>query len=192
MTETTSNNHKRQLYVLMGFPLLIVLLSTVVFFTGWGLPEGTSNKGTLINPPRLLGDYGIAFTAPESPVDKPVWTLLQIAANGCDAACDETLVYARQMRTSLGRRTPGLSRMLWSPNAADEQIRLTSEHEDLRVEDLPANTQLDALFADLEQRDQHQFYLIDPRGFVMMYYTPAQSYKEIIRDLKFLLTQSGY
>lgn len=176
----------------MGLPILVIALSSLVFFTGWGVPSGTSNNGTLINPPKLLSEYGIEFQAPDSPLNKPIWTLLQIAANGCDSSCEETLVYARQVRTSLGRRTPGLSRLLWVPDAVTVQAKLKDEHKDLIVATLPSSDKLTSLFGDIEPREGNYFYLVDPHGFAMMYYTPDQTYKEIIGDLKFLITQSGY
>jgi len=96
------------------------------------------------------------------------------------------------MRTSLGRRTPGLARLLWAPNAEVETERFVHEHESLTVSEVPSQQQIDSLLSGLDDKEAHQFYLVDPRGYLMMYYTPEQNYKEIIRDLKFLLTQSGY
>lgn len=192
MTATNNASDKWQIYLIVGIPIVVIALSTMMFFSGWGVPQSTANKGQLISPPRLLSDYGIAFQRPPSPVNKPVWTLLQIAPQGCDAACEETLVYARQMRTSLGRRTPGLARLLWVPQPEAFSATIIDEHEALTVAALPTGQQREALFADMPDRARHQFYLIDPRGFLMMYYTPDQSYKDIIHDLKFLLTQSGY
>jgi hypothetical protein len=37
----------------------------------------------------------------------------------------------------------------------------------------------------------HQYLLIDPNGWLMMYYQPEHDYKAVIKDLKFLISNSS-
>lgn len=191
MSTKTESSSRLQLYLLLGIPVFIILTATLVFYTGIGAPSGTKNKGVLVQPVRALSDYGISFSV-ETPLHKPVWTLLELAPDGCDQGCEETLLYSRQIRTSLGRRTPGLRRLLWVDDIAAAEARLAEEHADLEYQQYPGDAAAQNLFAGLATASPVQFYLIDPQGYLMMYYTSEQNYKEIIRDLKFLLTQSGY
>ena len=185
------NRDQSSLILLLAMPVAIIVAATFVYITGVGLPRGTANHGELISPPRKLQAAGIPFAAPSS-TGRPVWTLLQIVPAACDKTCADNLLYSRQLRTSLGRRTPGLRRLLWLPAANPLPPALAAAHADLQLAQLPRPTQLAALFNGAEAAAGQRYYLIDPHGFMMMYYTAHHDYKQISKDLKFLLTRSGY
>ncbi len=187
----SSSQSKTPLYIIAGLPIAVILLATLVFFSGIGMPTSTSNQGVLVHPARSLENTGISFSV-DTPLKKPVWTLLHIAPDRCMSQCEEVLEYSRQIRTSLGRRTPGLRRLLWVDDPEANRQRFEEVHPDLDYQTIPSIEKRKELLSDLGDKNLHQFYLIDPRGFLMMYYTEEQNYKQIIKDLKFLLTQSGY
>lgn len=192
LDSTVDSANKRSgqttLLLIMGIPVFIILLSTFVFYTGIGAPDDTRNQGSLITPPRQLTDYGIPFET-QTNNGKPLWTLLQISSSICDSQCEDSLYYSRQLKTTLGRRSPGLRRVLWLPEsvALDEGVK--AEHPLLSVERAPLSTQIATLFDGIETP---RYALIDAKGFLMMTYTDAHDYKQIAKDLKFLITRSGY
>lgn len=188
MTQKNMLSAKKELLLIIFIPVLIVLLSSVMYFTGIGAPESTANKGILVVPPRLAADYGIEF-AIDTDTSKPIFTLLQLSNGACDAACADDLYYSRQLITALGRYRIGLKRALWQPATVSLSDELIEEHPKLEVSVLPD----DILLSDwLKDIDNVRYLLIDSRGFLMMYYTPEQDYKDIHKDLKFLLKNSGY
>ena len=186
--ESNQRSGQITLMLIMGIPVFIILLSTFVFYTGIGAPDDTRNQGNLISPPRQLSDYGINFET-QSKDGKPLWTLLQISSGLCDGACADDLYYSRQLKTTLGRRAPGLRRVLWVPESLSLDEAIANEHPNLVVEQSPLTTQVATLFEGVEKP---RYALIDARGFLMMTYTDAHDYKQIAKDLKFLLTRSGY
>lgn len=189
MAEVESKGNENSLptlLMILGFPIGIILLSTFVFFTGIGAPDGTKNEGDLVHPARALRESNIAFSVPADQ-HKPLWTLVQIEAADCDQACVDNLTYSRQMHKALGRRTPGLRRQLWSSSKL--YSGLAAEHPKLEQLTLPEATSIAALTKGLPAA---RYYLVDPQGFLMMTYSDKHDYKQMIKDLKFLLTQSGY
>ena len=66
---------------------------------------------------------------------------------------------------------------------------LTEEHRRTRALRLPEGSFVE-LFPEW-QRDNSTWYLIDPRGWIMMSYDSDIPYKDVISDLKFLLKNSS-
>jgi len=186
MTTKPQSESKTALIIIMVLPIAIILLSTFVFFTGIGAPDGTKNQGDLINPARSLQDANVPFSVPEGQ-RKPLWTLVQVGETYCAEQCLESLRYSRQMHKSLGRRTPGLRRQYW--HAEGTELSASQMEEFINLEQVALPETFLTLTNDLPKA---RYYLIDPRGFLMMQYNESHDYKQMIKDLKFLLTQSGY
>ena len=51
--------------------------------------------------------------------------------------------------------------------------------------------ELEQLFTTLEPDGRPAFYLVDKRGYLMMFYTEENTGKEVVADLKFLMKQVG-
>lgn len=199
MSERDTNNPRRgrlQLLILMLMPISVVLMATFVFYTRIGMPDGTRNKGELISPPlqfhslSLTDATGKPFQLTEK---KDLWAFVVMFPPRCDDYCKQQLWETRQTRVSLGKYQGNIRRVwLVAGGKPDEQtmIWLAKEHADLVV-----------VYVDSVERDSWlqsaalpdgivgsaRFFLMDPRGFVMMYYTPTDTYKDVITDMKFLL-----
>ena len=52
MQQQAPESGKWKLTVVLITPLVVAILATLMFFTGIGVPEGTRNKGELIDPPQ--------------------------------------------------------------------------------------------------------------------------------------------
>lgn len=185
-----------QLLGLMLIPISVVLLATFVFYTGIGMPEGTRNRGVLITPPLQLNSIAM-HDRQESPVKleekKDIWMFLLAAPAICDDLCKKQFWEVRQTRLALGKYQDHIQRV-WlvtegSIDAATQQW-LQQEHPDMRVIYVEGDRWNDLLrqsaSGDLSA-EKVKFYLVDPRYFVMMYYRPEDTYKDVIVDMKFLL-----
>ena len=198
MSEQQVNRQRArlQLLLLMLIPIAVVLLATFVFYTRIGMPEGTRNKGMLIIPPLQLHELKLADMQgkPQQLADqKDVWTFMYVSSSDCQEACQHQLWETRQTRTALGKYQDNVRR-LWlitDGSLSNETVSwLKQEHPDLQL--LGVNQQewqakLGQSPQGLLSQSDARFYLVDPRGFVMMYYRPTDSYKDVITDMKFLL-----
>jgi len=189
------------LVVVFLIPVLTILAATFVFKTGIGMPDATSNKGVLVLPPQQLDDIEIFrksaarfnFTMQES----WAWSIVVPGDGECDAQCVQTLWFTRQLHALVGQKSHRVRRYylnVGEQNSAAMADLMLREHPKLETL-YTSRQQFDRLLAGidepLEPIKNNQYFLVDPKGFVMMYYTPEHTGKEVLRDLRFLLKQSG-
>lgn len=179
---------------------------------------GTANNGDLVQPPRQLENT--AFTSDAGAEVRwrdleTQWTLLvPVVGSHCDLACSERLYFTRQIHIALGREFNRVRRVMVldeplatvrvdsqpeateAGNTADPVILNESlveyaqrEHRGLRILET-ASDNITALFSEINQ-DPNQWYLVDSSGWVMMRYSDSIDYKSVLKDLKFLLKNSG-
>lgn len=159
---------------------------------------GTQNKGTLVSPPQQIDDLNLTRAGEEfkySEQDRK-WTLLIPGEGFCDSGCEQTLYLTRQIHTALGKEAFRLRRyylITEGAPGADLQTLLSDEHPRLQLLE-SVNGQFSKLLTESELpaagATQGVFYVVDPRGWIMMLYTPENTYKDTISDMKFLLKNS--
>ena len=201
MPETTPPSNPQaarlQLLILMLIPIAVVGLATFVFYTGIGMPEGTRNKGVLLVPPQQINALELktetgAAVRLEGERDK-LWAFLVARPAGCDRECQRQLWEIRQTHVALGKFQSHIQRIwLVTEGRLDEKTQqwLRDEQPGWQViyADGPAWSGLVGAADTGEQsKKDARFYLVDPRGFVMMYYRWENTYKDVITDMKFLL-----
>ncbi len=211
------NNSRLVILLIAGIPVIMVLAATWLWWFvirgDLDLVEilGTANRGDLLDPPRPLAEAGLlsptGAALPWSNVDHQ-WTLLVThQGDRCGAPCEQKLYLTRQIHLALGKEFPRVRRMLISdrapsdtgmsvaelsdgkPAPADFSALLASEHGSVAVARMDVAA-WPALFPET-LTSQDVWYLVDPAGWVMMTYDSADSYKDVISDLKFLLKNSG-
>ncbi|EED35038.1 cytochrome oxidase assembly protein, Sco1/SenC family [Luminiphilus syltensis NOR5-1B] len=208
------------LLLIAGIPVIMVLsASWLWYFVVEGNLDlvgslGTSNNGTLVEPPRQINtvtfrdDAGGAFVWTDL---EPRWTLL--VANGpqtCDARCEKRLYTVRQIHIALGKNFNRVRRVfVGATELATIQVAIDQGVSGRRAEvsDGPLLTYMAAahqglvplstseetfaeLFPELDD-NAAQWYLVDPAGWIMMRFDDQLDYKAVISDLKFLLKNSG-
>ncbi|PCJ18868.1 MAG: hypothetical protein COB04_05190 [Gammaproteobacteria bacterium] len=203
MTEITIDpkqrrNNRIKLICLIALPVITVVLSTAMFKTGIGLPSGTKNKGTLIQPPQQIEDLSFT-TQGGNPFDyKPgsKWSLILPSYGDCNEACEQRLFLTRQVHVLLGKNAGAVRRFYVNIGAelsTQALEQLATEHPKLKV--INSTQENFKTFSDTlaieDKMLSETFFLVDPRGFIMMYYTDQNTDKELIKDLKFLITKSG-
>lgn len=210
MTELTPEQLKQQrnnrmtLVLIAGIPLTVILTATWlwVYVINGDLDllaiTGTQNRGTLLSPPQQIDDLqlrsgGVKFSYSEQ---EGKWSLLIPGGNYCDSSCEQTLYLTRQIHAALGKGALRVRRyyLVTDGESGEELQQLVAEqHPRLEVlsaagEDfssLLAGSQLSASGAA-----QDVFYVVDPQGWIMMFYTAKNSYKDTLSDMKFLLKNS--
>lgn len=180
-------------------PFLAVALATLVYYTGVGIPRATTNKGTLLVPPRQIDELGLrdaSGAAWRYEQQGAGWGILVAGREQCADTCRQRLHLARQSHRALGREQDRVTRYYLDTAEALEPATadyLRAEHEGLQVIHAPESA-VRALLGqsgDPEPLDAGTIYLVDPRGFVMMYYLPQHPERGIIDDLRFLLKNSS-
>ena len=188
--------------IILGSLVIVVLASTLLFRAAVkgniDLPAllGTKNNGVLIRPPLAiaglplsLGD-GQSFDFAKQPKH---WRLLIPVTAHCDAQCQQTLYITRQIHIALGKYADRLQRYIITtqyPLDAEFQ-ELLKQHPKLGVlQAQPAD--FGRFFArdELRPLQKHQYFVLDPEGWLMMYYDPTHNGKAVLKDLKFLLRNS--
>ena len=211
------NKSRLTLLLIMGIPVTMILTATWLwYFVVQGDLDlvgklGTSNRGTLVQPPRQIDQFdlrdrdGRDFSYTD--VDRR-WTLLvPYSGPDCDARCEATLYVTRQIHTAMGKELPRIRRMYVANQPLSEQALAVDTLSDER----PAPQSLAAYF-DQQQRGliplhvsepdfdtafteylsaRDTWYLVDPAGWIMMSYSSEVTYKDVISDLKFLLKNSS-
>ncbi|MFY0663558.1 MAG: hypothetical protein JXQ97_02980 [Natronospirillum sp.] len=169
----TKAGHKAwQLYVVLLTPLIVILSSTLLYFSGWVQPNDTVNHGTLIQPPVDVVEVELAK-------DDRYWWLVTSSMGGCGADCEEQLFWVQQVHIALGKESPRVRRHL-----------LTAEPVDLQQE-YPGLIESTGNLAPLAQESPVQLFVVDPLGNVMMTFNSDQRYEQVLKDLKTLLKRSS-
>lgn len=199
----TTNNNKLSLYLILGIPVLGILLTTAYYFyvSSAELAVDTRNKGMLIQPPKNIAEADIALQQQGKAYDwqpdsQGKWTFLVTGSGDCLASCRERLYLSRQIRLALGKYQPRIERVYLhtgAPLSDDSRAYLAAEHPQLKVIESAGSAAQDWFRSEppaLDLLQDGRLYLVDPAGWVMMYYTDAHDYKAVISDVKFLLKNS--
>lgn len=200
MTDQPSRG-RMVILLIAGLPLTMILAATWLWvYVSSGSIDlvdmlGTANRGTLVEPPRSLSELALR-NADGVPVElpaamEPKWTLLIPSTGSCDVPCEEVLYYTRQIRTAMGKYMGRIDLAYIAPLGSPHlSAELLEQHPLLKVVYTPAPA-LEQLFAGAEQPPRvPAYYLVDPAGWVMMYYTADDDGKKVMADLKFLLKNS--
>ena len=181
----------RMLLVLLvcAAPVIASYLAFYVF-----PPQGRTNYGTLIEPPRAW-PADLALKALDGNAVAPdtlrgQWLLVVVGPAGCDAGCERRLLAQRQLREMLGRErervdklwlvtddAPLRPELLRALRAVPEAVLLRAPREVLARWLAPASGQ--AL--------EDHLYLVDPRGQWIMRMPAAPDPTRVKRDLDRLL-----
>ncbi len=190
-----------KLALMFLLPILAVGLATLVFYTGFGLPKSTTNKGELVQPPRQLDDIRVRTATGEAwryQQGAHDWSLLVVNSGACAEACRERLYLTRQIRVALGRDADRVSRLFIQLDGAEGEDAdfasfVKAQHPDLELLRVDAG-ELKGLLGQAGDPDpvaEQPIYIVDQRGFVMMRYLARHSGHDTIADLRFLLKYSN-
>jgi hypothetical protein len=150
---------------------------------GW-LPRLPGSR-ELIEPP--LEAPAAWLDADEAPGARYRWSLIYAKMAACDRPCSQALERLRQVHAALAGDADRVRRVYWhagaQPSVPDDPGLLMR-----RVDDAPGESAVRALGA--ARLEQGRVYVADPRGFLVVSYPADVEQKELLRDLKRLLSVS--
>lgn len=200
MTETSQQKKNRlQLVVMLAMVLIPVLGSSLMYYTGIGMPEGTTNNGVLIDPPVRVTDIGLQTLDGQhwSRSDEGKFRFVLLVEGSCDKLCGQLLRDMRQVHVRLAKRSTSLERWLIQ---FDESLVQTPVHgiEQTLAEMYPGLEQLRSDAGEWHNRLRdnpavnteykgHQILLLDRRGNLIMVFNQEQSGQAMLDDIQFLI-----
>jgi hypothetical protein len=190
--KTKGNNGKLILSFMLLLPIVVILSSTLLYKAAekGNIDLGTVNLGELIDPPVNLADIapvqsnGDAFEFNKA---DSKWAFLVIGDDECRGDCDKILYLTRQTRTAMGKKSPRVERIYLSTADGLSNTLAThveAEHPKLRTGSADY-AELENLLSGVEGDFDSplRFYLVDPKGWIMMMYRLSSTDKDTINAL---------
>lgn len=180
-------------------PAMIIVpmvLAYIMFYTGWGVPLSTTNKGEFLSPPQpvqelnLLGSSNILQSTFADDAQKR-WRILVPVTAHCNDACADNLYLTRQVHIRLAQKAYRVERILVLVDqlSATQREALEKEHRTtMIVQSTKENfAQWLAPTGLAIEQALGQYYLLDQEGFAMMQYNNTHTGQDLLDDLKKLL-----
>ena len=180
-------NQRYKAATIFLIPFLVLLASSMLFYTGFS-PEDTTNNGKLINPPIALGDIKVEGLQVEFPGK---WIVIHFQNGPCKESCWGSLYKTRQVNKRLGKDSQRVSRYLVLPDlgmlSRDDLSKLSKEYPKLNIKKISLqNFPRIVSMNNLEST----YLLFDPLGNGILLYSSNISGGELLEDLKKLLNNS--
>lgn len=173
---------------------LPMLLAYIMFKTGWGIPQETTNKGDLLTPARSVKELSLPdqsgyFTSLYAS-DKKKWRMMVPVTKPCEQLCEKHLYITRQVHIRLAEKSYRVERILLLLNewSEDELEVLKRNHPNVLMVNSSASDLAQWLSSvNLPLAADRYFYLVDQDGFAMMRYSDQHSGQDLLDDIKKLL-----
>ena len=184
---TESKKHKGRVQLLLVAAVFIgpLALAAWLYFAAQDMtPQARTNNGALLEPIVNVGEL-----LPGSPLLETGdgrWVLLYANAGVCDEACEYSLYTLRQSRLMLGKEMGRLLRVFLHGESAPDTVLLTEEHAGLIT---LQDSDLAGLLDNKKPANLATggYYLVDPLGNLVLYFTPDMDPSAMVEDIKHLL-----
>ena len=172
-------------------PILILFLSTAFYYSGYS-PEGTVNKGTLLEKPIELKN--LKLTVGSGPLENEFpgkWSIVQFVNGDCTEKCFQTLYSSRQINIRLAKDSGRVVRYLISLDSSKlsevSLLKIKTEYPLLHLGLIESNNLPQEVLNKLQDSP---YLLIDPLGNGILLYDLNLPSGELLKDLKKLLQNS--
>ena len=152
------------------------------------LPFGKTNHGNLVEPAAQFG--ASALTGADGlPADSELlegkWTLVYIEPSACLAECEQAVYRMRQSRFAMGKEIDRVQKMVITSTVLVKAAaqKLHGDDPDLKV--VAATPEW--LNGSRPGKGEAEIYIVDPQGFLVMWYRADVDPGGLIKDLKRLL-----
>lgn len=180
-------SNRRKLLLMFAIPFAVLFGAYLMFYTGVGIPTGTTNKGELITPAIQTDELVYSILRDEAGPHEAKWQMLIPVSLPCTQQCLDTLYITRQVHLRLAKKDDMIARrvvLTEQPSAAFMAL-LEDQHRFATV-----STVDQAAWDEINQSigaQQGDYFLVDPRGWLMMGYREAHTGEDLLTDLKRLL-----
>ena len=172
-------------------PIIVLFASSAMFYSGYS-PQGTVNKGTLLDEPIELGELKLDVVSGPLKEEFPgKWSIVQFVSGDCTEKCWETLYSSRQINIRLAKNSDRVVRYLinvGTNNLSNQSIERISEEYPL------LNTGIiDSDLVPLSVKKKLQdspYILFDPLGNGILIYDSTLPSGELLEDIKKVLQNS--
>lgn len=202
LTELEKKQRRRGRFLAAAIMLTVMLpmvVAYVVFFTGVGIPQGTVNKGVLIDPPQSVNELSLQALDGEAwdiSAQPKRWRWIIPGHSECNQQCQNNLYLTRQVHIRLAEKSARVERLylLLDDHMEPSTIEfINKEHPHMPILKA-ADEQLNELFArsnlPADAISNGHYFLMDQEGFIMMTYNPQHEGKELLDDIKRMLKYS--
>ena len=188
-----------QALLIIAIVVLPIVAAYIMFYTRMGIPQHTTNKGDLLNPPVAVATLNLHTLAGE-PWDvnaqEKKWRLLIPGGRDCGMTCVDNLFLTRQVHIRLAEKSARLERIYLLQD--NDLSAATAEYLQRDHPHVPVLKIAPDAFAELQKSLPHlatsslskHYFLMDQEGFVMMAYSPENSGKDLLTDIKRMLKYS--
>ena len=177
-------------------PILVILSSTIWYYSGSFLPEGRVNNGQLLSPPIEMGKLGVTFDYQPFNIEtiERDWMIFQFIKDVCSDICDDAAYVARQTNIALNRESIRVSRFLLTEE--DKNFDIIEKYQPLNHATYDNDSKIVQEFQNqnIDPFEDGSLFIVDPLGNVIMFYghkeDKNENFKQILEDLKKLLRVS--
>jgi hypothetical protein len=164
-----------------------LVLASWMYSSGRFAPAERSNYGELLEPIVSLAEALPA--SPVLPLTDGQWLMLYANDATCLDACRDALYKLRQTRLMVGREMDRVTRVFLHGETTPDTVFLEQEHPGLTT---IKDSDLAALLEGKRPQETMPggIYLIDPLANLVMYFPPQLDPRELVDDVKHLLTLS--
>lgn len=192
----TNNRSRWVVIIMLASFVLPFVIGNLAYKQGW-YTGGVTNKGQLLNPPLALTELALQ-PGPSGNVAalKGRWWLVYVIPEKCDQACQFSLDALPRLQASLGREQSRVGVLLVQStrSAVIRPVQVSSALYLLRGDAQVLDSKLTAAAG---QGGAGHWYILDPMGWIMLHYKPADTEKgtlqrsqDAIDDLQKLLKES--
>lgn len=163
-----------------------LLFAAWLYYSGGALqPDARVNHGALLEPIVNLED-----AAPGSPIHgSRAWRLVYAEDGDCGETCQQALYTLRQSRLMLGKEMDRLERVFLHGAERPDTLLGAEEHQGLvALHDAALQSVLEETRP--ESLPAGGYYLIDPHGNLVLYFSPDIKPRDMVDDVKRLLKLS--
>ena len=172
-------------------PIIVLFASSALFYSGYS-PQGTINKGTLLDDPIQLSELKLDVDLGPLKDEFPgKWSIVQFVSGDCLEKCWDTLYSSRQINIRLAKNSDRVVRYLiniGTNNLSSQSIeKIAEEYPSLFI----GTIQSELLPLSVSEKLQDSPYILfDPLGNGILIYDSTLPSGELLEDIKKVLQNS--
>lgn len=205
MDPKTVKRNRIKLLGIFAVALLPLFFAFAMYFGDWAIPQGKTNKGSLIWPPVTLNSIDTkegqqTENALMTKVrETKTWTIMITGASACDANCLDSLHTIKQVNIALGKEAKRVSRLMVSVLGEAELQQVMSDYPEMlshkvessELHNFHAAAVAHGLESESLEAQPWMVWVVDPLGNVILQYTKNNDGYDMIDDLKRVLKLSN-